>query len=160
MTHCAQWWNLVFRIYESLALRLRLCATYKYRWLLAVTDAENGRCFFLLRRSLRCCRIWSAVGVQLSNSNTQKVNKAENQLMKDVDVLVALLAGLSSTPRPAILSWLFCLQNILCTDCPDNGVICQEDLNNMSLLHYSTTEDKKMFQLLAIMSTECLEILP
>ena len=52
------------------------------------------------------------------------------------------------------------LQNILGADCLDNGVICQEDLNNVSLLHYSTTEDKKMFQLLAIMSTECLEIFP
>ena len=54
------------------------------------------------------------------------------------------------------------LQNVLGADCldNDNGVICQEDLNNMSLLHYSTTEDKKMFQLFAIMSTECLEIFP
>ena len=72
--------------------------------------------------------------------NKQAVNKAENQLTKDVEVLMALLAGVP--PDQIVFHTLACypdasiseLQTIFCPDCLENGVICQEDIDDLSLL--------------------------
>ena len=76
--------------------------------------------------------------------NKQAVNKAENQLTKDVDIVMALLAGTS--PDQIVFHSLACypdslikdLNAIFCADCLENGVICQEDLNDLSLLQKKT----------------------
>ena len=72
--------------------------------------------------------------------NKQAVNKAENQLTKDLDVLAAVLTGIS--PDQIVFYTLACypdsskseLETIFCADCLEIGVVCQEDLNDMSLL--------------------------
>ena len=72
------------------------------------------------------------------------MNKAENQLTKDVDILMALLAD--TTPDQIVFHTLACypdssineLQNIFCDVCLELGVICQEDLNDLSLLQKKT----------------------
>ena len=69
--------------------------------------------------------------------NKQAVNKAENQLTKDLDVLMAILAGIP--PDQIVFHALACypdssfpeLQTIFCPDCLENGVVCQEDINDM-----------------------------
>ena len=71
--------------------------------------------------------------------NKQAVNKAEIQLTKDVDVLMAILAGVP--PSKIIFHTLACfpdassseLQVVFCADCLESGVICQEDLADLSL---------------------------
>ena len=76
--------------------------------------------------------------------NKQAVNKAENQLTKDVDILMALLAG--TPPDQIVFHTLACypdssiaeLQTIFCDVCLEQGVICQEDLNDLSLLQKKT----------------------
>ena len=76
--------------------------------------------------------------------NKQAVNKAENQLTKDLDVLMAILAGIP--PSHIIFTTLACfpdassseLQALFCTDCLESGVICQEDLDDFSLLQKKT----------------------
>ena len=83
---------------------------------------------------------------QTKNSlpNKQAVNKAENQLTKDVDILMALLAG--TPPDQIVFHTLACypdssiaeLQTIFCDVCLEQGVICQEDLNDLSLLQKKT----------------------
>ena len=82
--------------------------------------------------------------------NKQAVNKAENQLTKDVDILIALLAG--TPPDQIVFHTIACfpdssiakLQTIFCADCLEQGVICQEDLNNMSLLQKKTQVPDKL----------------
>ena len=76
--------------------------------------------------------------------NKQAVNKAENQLTEDVDILMALMAG--TPPHQIIFNTLACypdsttaeLETIFCSDCLENGVLCQEDLNSISLLQKKT----------------------
>ena len=84
---------------------------------------------------------WQAEG---SLPNKQAVNKAENQLTKDVDVLMAILAGIPSSQIK--LYTLACfpdastleLQAIFCSSCLQTGIVCQEDLSDMSLLRRKT----------------------
>ena len=76
--------------------------------------------------------------------NKQAVNKAENQLTKDVDVLMAILAGLP--PSQIIFKTLACfpeassleLQTNFCSSCLDTGIVSQEDLADLSLLQKKT----------------------
>ena len=101
--------------------------------------------------------------------NKQAVKKAENQLTKDLDVLMAILAGIP--PSQIIFHTLACfpdtsyseLQAIFCADCLESGVICQEDLADLSLLQkktqvpdmpdLATTSGKKI---LLTLSARCL----
>ena len=79
----------------------------------------------------------------------QSVNKAEDQLTKDVDILMELLRGIS--PDQIVVRSLACypdsstaeLQKILCPDCLEQGVVGQEDLNDMSLLQKKTEVPEK-----------------
>ena len=79
----------------------------------------------------------------------QAVNKAEDQLTKDVDIIMELLRGIS--PDQIVVRSLACypdsstaeLQKILCADCLEQGVVCQEDLNDMSLLQKKTEVPEK-----------------
>ena len=64
--------------------------------------------------------------------NKQAVNKAENQLTKDVDVLMAILAGIP--PSQIIFKTLA----IFCPRCLDTGIVSQEDLADLSLLQKKT----------------------
>ena len=72
--------------------------------------------------------------------NKQAVNKAESQLTKDVDVLMAILAGIP--PSQIIFHTLACfpdasssvLQPVFCLVCLETGIVCQEDLADLSLL--------------------------
>ena len=72
--------------------------------------------------------------------NKQAVNKAENQLTKDLDVVMAILAGIP--PSQIVFqtfacfpdSSIFDLQSIICGSCLERGVVCQEDLENLTLL--------------------------
>merc|ERR1712130_220640 len=65
--------------------------------------------------------------------NKQAVNKAETQLYKDVEFLMAILAGIS--PDQVKFHTVACfpdtplaeLEKIMCKDCLENQVICQED---------------------------------
>ena len=80
------------------------------------------------------------------NKKTVKgaVEKAENQLTKDLDVLMAILAGIP--PNQIVFHTLACypdtsaseLGSIICPDCLENGVVCQEDLEDLSLLQKTT----------------------
>ena len=62
--------------------------------------------------------------------NKQAVNKAENQLTKDLDILMALLAGVP--PDQIVFHTLACypdasiseLRSIFCSSCLTNGVYC------------------------------------
>ena len=82
--------------------------------------------------------------------NKQAVNKAENQLTKDVDILMALLAG--TPPDQIVFHALACypdspiaeLKTIFCDVCLEQGVICQEDLNDLSLLKKKTQVPDKL----------------
>ena len=79
----------------------------------------------------------------------QAVNKAEDQLTKDVDIIMELLRGIS--PDQIVVRSLACypdsstaeLQKILCPDCLEQGVVGQEDLNDMSLLQKKTEVPEK-----------------
>ena len=79
----------------------------------------------------------------------QAVNKAEDQLTKDVDIIMELLRGIS--PDQIVVRSLACypdsssaeLQKILCPDCLEQGVVGQEDLNDMSLLQKKTKVPEK-----------------
>ena len=76
--------------------------------------------------------------------NKQAVNNAENQLTKDVDVLMAILAGIP--PSQIIFHTLACfpddsssqLQAVFCADCLKSRVVCHEDLADLSLLQKKT----------------------
>ena len=76
--------------------------------------------------------------------NKQAVNKADNQLTKDLDVMMAILAGVP--PDQIVFHTLACypdasiteLGTIFCTDCLENGVVCQEDLYDLLLLQKKT----------------------
>ncbi len=65
--------------------------------------------------------------------NKQAVNKAETQLYKDVEFLMAILAGIP--PDQVQFHTVACfpdtplaeLEKIMCKDCLENQVICQED---------------------------------
>merc|ERR1712130_299649 len=85
--------------------------------------------------------------------NKQAVNKAENQLTKDVEILTALLAGIP--PDQIVFHTLACypdasiseLETVLCPDCLENGVVCKEDLNDLSLLQKKSQVVDKSFGL-------------
>ena len=72
--------------------------------------------------------------------NRQAVNKAENRLTKDVEVLMNILAGIPQSHL--IFHTLACfpdassleLKSIFCSSCLETGVISQEDLADYSLL--------------------------
>ena len=76
--------------------------------------------------------------------NKQAVNKAENQLTKDLDILKAILTGIPSSQ--VIYHTLACypdssfseLQEVFCEDCLQIDVICREDLADLSLLQKKT----------------------
>ena len=109
---------------------------------------------------------WQA---KCSPPNKQAVNKAENQLTKDLDVLMAILAGIP--PSKIIVRTLACfpnasasdLQAVFCTSCLESVVVCQDDLAELSLLQkkaqvpdkpdQATTSSK---QYLLILSARCL----
>ena len=84
---------------------------------------------------------WLIQAIPLSK---QAVDKAEKQLTKDDHILVDLLAGLP--PSQIVFHTLACfpntsssyLQNVICRDCLDRGVICQEDFGDLSLLQMKT----------------------
>merc|ERR1719341_2477666 len=79
--------------------------------------------------------------------------QAENQLTKDLDVLTALLAGIP--PDQIVFHTLACypdtsiteLGTIICTDCLEIGVVCQEDINDMSLLQKKSQVPDKTLDL-------------
>ena len=81
---------------------------------------------------------------ECSLPSKQAVNKAENQLSKDVEVLMAILAGIP--PNQIIFHTLACfpdasfseLQTIICSNCLETGIVCQEDLADLSLLQKKT----------------------
>jgi hypothetical protein len=85
--------------------------------------------------------------------NKQAVNKAENQLTKDLDILMAILAGIP--PDQIVFHTLACypdtpvseLGTIICKDCLENGVVCQEDLNDLSLLQKKSQVPDKTLDL-------------
>ena len=62
------------------------------------------------------------------------VNKAENQLTKDVDIMMAILATLACFPDASS----FELQNKLCSGCLETWIVSQEDLADLSLLQKKT----------------------
>ena len=74
----------------------------------------------------------------------QAVDKAENQLTKDVKILTAILAGIP--PDRVVLHTLACypeaseaeLQTIICSECLESSVVYEEDLNSSSLLQKKT----------------------
>jgi len=101
--------------------------------------------------------------------NKQAAEKAELQLTKDVDILMAILAGIP--PNQIIFHTLACfpdasfseLQTIFCADCLESGVICQEDLTDLSLLQKKTRVPDKPDPVttsgrkkLLILTTRCL----
>ena len=81
---------------------------------------------------------------ECSLPSKQAVNKAENQLSKDVEVLMAILAGIP--PNQIIFHTLACfpdasvseLQTIICSNCLETGIVCQDDLADLSLLQKKT----------------------
>ena len=76
--------------------------------------------------------------------NKQAVNKAENQLTKDMDIMMAILAGIP--PSQIIFSTLACfpiasyaeLHAVFCASWLKSGVVCLEDLADLSLLQKKT----------------------
>ena len=101
--------------------------------------------------------------------NKQAVNKAENQLTKDLDILKAILAGIP--PSQVIYHTLACypdssfteLQEVFCEGCLQTDVICQEDLADLSLLQKKTqVPDKpdpatnRSMQFLLTLTARCL----
>ena len=87
---------------------------------------------------------------ETASQDLQTVNTAENQFSKDVDILMALLDGTS--PGQMVfhpLAWnpdssIAYLRAIFCTDCLQNDVVSQEDLNYMSLLQTSRIRPHQM----------------
>ena len=81
---------------------------------------------------------------ECSLPNRQAVNKAENQLTKDVEVLMAIMAGTSSIE--IIFHTLACfpdastleLETIFCSSCLNTGAVSQEDLADLSMLQKKT----------------------
>ena len=73
--------------------------------------------------------------------NKQAVKKAENQLTKDLDILMAILAGIPPSQiifrtlaaYPDTPSSELC-DNIICNGCLETGIICEEDIADSSLL--------------------------
>ena len=71
--------------------------------------------------------------------NKKAVNKAELQLTRDLEVLMTIWAGIP--PSQIIFNTLACfpgaysseLRAIICAGCLESGVICQEDLADLSL---------------------------
>ena len=88
---------------------------------------------------------------QTKNSlpNKQAVNKAENQLAKDVEVLLAILAGYP--PKEIFFHTLACfpdasssdLEITFCSSCLDTGIVSQEDLADLRLLQKKTQVPEK-----------------
>ena len=84
---------------------------------------------------------WQARG---SVPNKQAINKAENQLSKDLDILMTILAGIP--PNQIIFETFACfpdntiseLQSILCECCLKENIVCQDDLADLSLLQKKT----------------------
>ena len=76
--------------------------------------------------------------------NKQAVNKAENQLTKDVNALMDILAGI--LPNQIYIHTLAFfpdassmeLETIFCSSCLKTGIISQEDLADLSLLQNKT----------------------
>ena len=76
--------------------------------------------------------------------NGQAVKKAENQLTKDVEVMMTILTGLP--PSQIIVHTLACfpeassldLETIFFSSCLETGIISQEDLADLSLLQKKT----------------------
>ena len=76
--------------------------------------------------------------------NKQAINSAEKQLTKDVNILMAILAGIP--PSQIVFRTLTCfpdtssseLKDIICEDCMGMDVICKEDLADLSLLQKKT----------------------
>ena len=72
------------------------------------------------------------------------MKKAENQLTKEVEVMLAILAGLP--PSQIIVHTLACfpeassldLETIFFSSCLETGIISQEDLADLSLLQKKT----------------------
>ena len=72
--------------------------------------------------------------------NKQAVNKAELQLTKDLEVLMTIWADIP--PSQIIFNSLACFPGassseiwaIFCAGCLESGVICQENLADLSLL--------------------------
>ena len=70
----------------------------------------------------------------------QAVNKAEKQLVKGLDVLMAILAGIP--PNQIVFHTFACfpdiphsqLQHLFCSSCLETGIICQNDLTDSYLL--------------------------
>ena len=100
----------------------------------------------------------------------QAVSKAENQLTKDLDVLMAILAGI---PLSLIIvhtlacfpdSSLSQLQTIFCANCLETSIISQEDVADLSLLQKKIQVPAKAKQpdttcgmrLLLTLSARCL----
>ena len=73
--------------------------------------------------------------------NMQAVKKAENQLTKDLDILMAILAGIPPSQiifrtlaaYPDTPSSELC-DNIICNGCLETGIICKEHIEDSSLL--------------------------
>ena len=72
--------------------------------------------------------------------NKQALSKAENQLSKDLDILMSILAGIP--PSQIIFRTLACfpdtsvadLQSLICSGCLEENIICHDDLADLSLL--------------------------
>ena len=77
--------------------------------------------------------------------NKQAVHKAENQLTRDVSLLMAILAG--CPPECIHINSLACypdsssedLQKVTCPDCMKTNVVCQEDVEDLALLQNKTS---------------------
>ena len=90
--------------------------------------------------------LWQA---ECSLPNKQAINKAENQLSKDVDVMMTILVGI--TPSQIKFQTLVCfpesssleLQNIFCASCLGCGIVFKEDLADLSLLQKKTNVPDK-----------------
>merc|ERR1711963_389570 len=73
-----------------------------------------------------------------------KISEAERQLTMDLDILHSLLSGIPPNQIKFHMLAVFAaslkaqLQSIFCDDCLEQGVICQEDLNDLSLLQKKT----------------------
>ena len=84
---------------------------------------------------------WETKNIPL---NKQAVDKAEKQLTKDLDILMAILAGIP--PSQIVFHTFACfpdassaeLQAFLCRDCLENNVVCKEDLADLCLLQKKT----------------------
>ena len=83
------------------------------------------------------------------NPNKQAVNKAESQLTKDLDVLMAILAGIS--PCQIRFHTLACfpdnllcdLQTIICANYLKTSIVTQDDLADLILLQKKTQVSDK-----------------